>query len=220
MIGGSPRGHHYDRISRAIVDSFLELMCPCILSGRSSRRSGSVCEHRKLLDMRVGFIRTRPAFQVCFEFFAELLDHADYGHGSSVAERAEGAPQHVLAEVAQVIDVLHDATTGVKADERLLQPVGTFATGNAPATTLVLIELDGAEEELDDAGLVVEDDDAAGAEERAGLHQGVEVHREVALVRFENRHGRTARNDSFECAALPHTTADVVDHLVQVVAEW
>ncbi len=61
----------------------------------------------------------------------------------------------------------------------LLEPVGAFAAGDAPAAAFVLIEADGAEREFDDAGLVVDDDDAAGAEHRAGLAHLVEVHAEV-----------------------------------------
>ncbi len=63
------------------------------------------------------------AIQVCFKFFAELLYEADDGHGRCVAERAEGAAQHVLGEVAEVVDILCHSGPGMEALEGLRQPV-------------------------------------------------------------------------------------------------
>jgi len=65
------------------------------------------------------------------------------------------------------------AAAVVEAVEHLAKPGGAFTAGNAPAAALVRVELDGAEGELDDAGLVVNDDDAAGAELTLAFKDGV-----------------------------------------------
>ncbi len=54
---------------------------------------------------------------------------------------------------------------------------------------LVLVELDGAEGELDDGDGLVEHDDAAGAEHGAGLGHLVEVEADVDLVGLEDGAG-------------------------------
>ena len=71
--------------------------------------------------------------------------------------------------------------------ERLLEPVRAFAAGNAPAAALVLVELHGAQGELDDADGLVEHDDAAGAEHRASLAHLVEVEADVDFVGGQDR---------------------------------
>ena len=82
------------------------------------------------------------------------------------------------------------AEAGVEAGERLLEPVGAFAAGNAPAAALVLIETDGAQGELDHAGLIVDDDYAAGAEHGAGLAHLIVVHAQgFDLLGQEHRGG-------------------------------
>ena len=52
-----------------------------------------------------GLIRTRPAFQVRFEFVAELLHDRDGRHRGRIAQRAERSPEHVLRQVLHVVDV-------------------------------------------------------------------------------------------------------------------
>src|SRR6185312_13890475 len=87
--------------------------------------------HRQL---RHAFLceRARLAVQVIFKLVAKLLYERDSRHGRRVAQRAEGAAQHVFRQVLDVVDVFFSAEAGVKARERLLQPVRTFAAGNAP----------------------------------------------------------------------------------------
>ena len=53
------------------------------------------------------------AVEMVFKLFAEFLDEGDGGHRRCVAERAEGAAQHVFGEVADVVDVLFDAAAGM-----------------------------------------------------------------------------------------------------------
>src|ERR1700678_3396953 len=83
------------------------------------------------------------AFDVVFELFTKFFYEAECGHGSCVAERAEGAAHHVVGEVLNVVDVLFAAATVVDAGEGFLDPVRAFAAGDAPTAGLVLIEGDG-----------------------------------------------------------------------------
>src|SRR5690242_7106792 len=108
--------------------------------------------------------RARLAVQMIFKLFSELLHKSQRWHGRGIAKRAERAAYHVFGEVADVVDVLGCAEPRVEPRQRLLEPVRSFAAGDAPAAALVLIEADGAQREFDDAGLVVDDHHAARAE--------------------------------------------------------
>src|ERR1700733_518807 len=154
---------------------------------------------------------------VSLELAAELLEKADHRHGRCVAERAEGAAQHVLGEVAHVIDIFHRAVAFVEAGHRLLQPVCAFAAGDAPAAALLLVELDGAERKLDDRDRLIKDDDAGGTEHGTRLAHLVEVHANIDLVRAEDGTRCAAGHYGLECLAVGNAAGNVVDHLLQVV---
>ena len=158
------------------------------------------------------------AFNIVFKLFAELFDEAEGGHRSGVAERAEGAAHHVFGEVLDVVDVFFGAATGVDAGEGLLDPVGAFAAGDAPAAGLVLVEGDGAEGEFDDGDGLVEHDDAAGSEHGAGLGHLVEVEAYVDLVCGEDWAGGAAGDDGFELLAVFDAAGYIVDRLAEAVA--
>src|SRR5882762_10136656 len=84
------------------------------------------------------------AFDVVLELLAELLYESEGRHGGCIAEWAEGAAHHIFGEVLDVVDVLLAAAAVVDAGEGLLDPVGAFAAGDAPAAGLVLVEADDA----------------------------------------------------------------------------
>src|ERR1035441_5377687 len=100
--------------------------------------------------------RAGLAVQMVLELLAELLHKGQRGHGRRIAQRAKRPAQHVLGKILNVVYVLRRSKAEVEASDRLLQPVGAFAAGNAPAAALVLIEADGPQRKLDDAGPVVE----------------------------------------------------------------
>src|ERR1039458_4163646 len=97
------------------------------------------------------FKRARLAVQMVFKFFSELLHKRHGGHCGRVSEWTECFPQHVFREVIDVVDIFFQPRAGMEARQRLLQPVGAFAAGDAPAAAFMLIELDGAQGELRDA---------------------------------------------------------------------
>src|SRR6266478_9342930 len=65
-----------------------------------------------------GFKGTAPV-QMLLEFVAPLLHDADGGQRRGVAERAEGAAQHIFGEVADEVDVFRTPETSVKTIEHL-----------------------------------------------------------------------------------------------------
>src|SRR5690349_5798091 len=84
------------------------------------------------LDQRLRLRRRWICPDVLLELVAEFFEEADHRHGRGVAERAEGAPQHVFGEVAHIVDVLRGAVALVEARHGLLQPVGALTAGDAP----------------------------------------------------------------------------------------
>src|SRR5271154_7445524 len=86
-----------------------------------------------------GFVRA-TSVQMLFKFIAPLGYDADSRQRSGVAERAEGAPQHVFREVAHEVDVFRPAVTRVEAVEHFTQPRGAFTARDAPTAGLVRIE--------------------------------------------------------------------------------
>src|ERR1700690_712896 len=66
------------------------------------------------------FVWARPAFQMVFKLFAELLHKRNSRHRGRIAQRTERPPQHVLRKILHVVDVLHHAAAGVKSNQRFL----------------------------------------------------------------------------------------------------
>src|SRR5690348_12057971 len=115
------------------------------------------------------FKGTRFAIEVRFELVAPLVDD---GHGrdrSSIAKWAESPAEHILGQILDVIDVLLHARALMEPGQSFLQPVSPFATGNAPAAALVLVELHYPQREFHHAGLIIEDHNATRAKELAAL---------------------------------------------------
>src|ERR1700691_5072804 len=75
-------------------------------------------------------VATWFAVEVVFKLLAKLVNERDGGHGGRVAQGAEGAAQHVLRQVTNVVDIFGHTAPGMETGERLLQPVGAFAAGN------------------------------------------------------------------------------------------
>ena len=73
----------------------------------------------------------------------------------------------------------------LKAFQDFGEPVGSLAAGRTFAARLVAIELRHAQHGADDAGIFVHDDDAAGAEHRAGGGNAFKVERRIHFVRVQ-----------------------------------
>ena len=153
-----------------------------------------------------------------FKFFSELLYKGDRRHRGRIPQRTKCSPQHVLRQILHVVDVFHHAAAAMEARERLLQPVGTFAAGNAPSTAFVLVKLHRPQRELHNALRVIDYDNTTRAEHRSGLGDGIKIHGNVNFVCGQAWTRRSTGNDSLQFASIRNTAADVVEHLLQVVA--
>src|SRR5450432_2705255 len=175
---------------------------------------------RILNKHRLGHMRVRagPAVEVVFKLFAELLYERNGRHRGRVAEWAERAAHHVLGEVLDVVDVLGDAAAGVEAGQRLLEPVGALAAGDAPAAAFVLVKLHGPQGELDHAGGLIEHHDAARAKHAAGLADLVEIHADVDLAGQQAGGRRPAGDHGLELFSVGDAAAHFVDHFPEAVA--
>src|SRR6516162_257 len=154
-----------------------------------------------------------------FEFVAELGHDANRWHSRCVAERAEGAAQHIFRKLADHIYIFRAAEPVVEAIEHFAQPSGAFAAGNAPATGFVSIEMHNAASHVDHAGIFVDDHHAARTEHGAGFGYGVVVHGHIDFVSLEERAGAAAGNNRFQFFAARNTTRHLVDELFHVHAQ-
>src|SRR5690606_27639570 len=173
---------------------------PCPLNGHRGRQARTVADVGEVL-------------------VAELLDRARHGCGRGIAEHADRGARHVLPDVEQYIQVLLPALTPLDAAEDLGQPPGALAAGRALAAGLVGVELHDPPDLLHDAGRIVHHDHGRRAQHAAGLRHTLVVHRDVDLVRAQDRHRAAARNHGLERAAVADPAADVVDQLLQVEAQ-
>src|SRR5438552_4085740 len=121
----------------------------------------SLCKNRQLPRSSNFLERARLAFQMIFKFFSELLHNRNRRQRGCIAQRTEGASQHVFGQVLNVINVLSNAAACMKTSQCLFQPVSALAARNAPSTALVLIKLHDPEREFHHAGTVVDHDESA-----------------------------------------------------------
>src|SRR6266481_4076534 len=144
----------------AIKSSLVVRRWPKIVSvGGVNQRptTGFLRQHR----LRRFLKRARLAVQMILKLLPKLLDERHGRHGRGITQRAERPAQHVFRQVVHVVDIFFHAAARVKANQCLFQPVRTFAAGDAPAATLVLVKLHGPQSKLEYAGSLVEDDHAA-----------------------------------------------------------
>src|SRR5690606_14137830 len=96
-------------------------------------------------------------------------------------------------------------------------PAGAFTARRALAAALVLEEVADAGDRLHDIGGLVHDRHASGAQRRAMLAHGVEVHQgDFGLFARDDRAGRAAWNDGLQVfPAAAHAAAVILDQLAQ-----
>src|SRR5260370_8274420 len=108
-----------------------------------------------------------------FKFFSEFCHNRDRWQGRRITQRTKRAPEHVLRQVLNVVDVFLNSSTRMKANQRLFQPVGAFTAGNAPSTTFVPVELHDSQSDLHHTSCIVTDDPSPRSKPPPALHQHV-----------------------------------------------
>src|SRR5437764_8217419 len=100
--------------------------------------------------------RTRSAVEMIFKLLPPFVNDRDRWECRCISQRAESPASHVVGEVQHLIYILLRAAAVMKARQCLLEPVGPFATRNAPSATFVLIKLHDAQGYFHHTGLVVD----------------------------------------------------------------
>src|SRR6476469_4764857 len=118
-------------------------------------------QHRQFRDAGCRIKGTRFAFQMRFKFAAPLVHNGHGGDRRRIAQRTEGASQHVLGKIPDIVDVFFQSAAVVEAGEGFLEPVSAFTAGNTPAAAFMLVELHHAQRKFHHACLVVQNYDAA-----------------------------------------------------------
>ena len=152
---------------------------------------------------------------VGLELVAELRDHRADRHRHRVAQHAQAVADDVLLDGGHDVEVHRGRLARVDALEHLHGPVGALAARRALAAGLVAVELRRLQRDVDDRGRVVDDDDGARAEHRAGLGHRVEVVGEVEVVLGEDRRARAAGEPELDLAALGRAAGEAVDDLAR-----
>src|SRR5579863_4050582 len=166
-----------------------------------------------------GIERAAAALEVLDELVPEVLDGGHHGADRAVAERAERAPEDVVTDVEQLVQVRIGAHAPVQPVEDADHPVGPLPARGALAAGLVLVELGPPERGADHAGGVVEDLQRPGAEHGARRADALEVQRHVEVLVGEDRRGRPAGRPELQRVPGPDT-AGQVEEFPQGDAEW
>ncbi len=119
---------------------------------------------------------------VGFELVAELGDHRADRHRHRVAEHAQAMADDVVLDGGHDLQVHRGRLAAVDPLEHVHRPVRALAAGGALAAGLVAVELRDLQRDVEDRRRVVDDDDRARAEHRAGFGHGVEVVGDVQVV--------------------------------------
>ena len=116
------------------------------------------------------------------KFVAEESDTARNGTGGRVAERTEGLPTDVIADVKQESYVLLFAVTMFQALQYLGHPIRAFAAGRAFTAGLIAVELRHTQDSPYNARIFVDDDNSTGTKHGTSSGDRLEVERRVNFV--------------------------------------
>src|SRR5215467_2611045 len=105
----------------------------------------------------------------------------------------------------------------MESDQCLLQPIRSFAAGDAPSAAFVLVELHRAQSEFDYTLRIINYDDPARTQHGPGFHDRIKIHGNVDLFGGQTWARGSSGNDRLQFPAMRDAAAHVVDHLFEVV---
>src|SRR5690606_12757833 len=149
----------------------------------------------------------------------ELLDRTRDRRRGGIAQHADRGAGHVRADLQQRVEVLFRAPSRLDPPEDLRQPFRALAARRALPARLVGVELDHPSYRRDDVDRVVDHDDGRRPEHAPRAGDALVIHRDVDLVRAQDRDRAAARDHRLELAPVANPSADVVDQLLQVETE-
>src|SRR3954470_929872 len=160
---------------------------PPAAAGRAGMPRGTRSRHgrRFVVEARYGaVVRERAAalVDVALELVAEVGDVARHRHRHRVAQWAQAVAEDAVAHVQQQVELALAGRAHLDAADDVHAPARALAAGRALAAALVLVELRDAQGQLHHASAVVDHDDSAGADHRAGGRDRLVVDLRVDLV--------------------------------------
>src|SRR5437588_1881408 len=156
---------------------------------------------------------------VGLELGAEGLVRGDHEPGRGVPERTEALAVHVRADVGERRELVEGREARLELVHQPGLEVRALAAGHALAAGLVVVEVDQAPGDVDEAGGLVHEHHRAGAERGARLHHRVHVEGEVEVLGEEHLHRAAAGLERLERPPLPHPAAVLLEELANRPAE-
>src|SRR5260370_30452621 len=80
------------------------------------------------------------------------------------------------------------------------------------------VKLNGAQGELHNALVVIDDDNPARTEHRSGFHHGIEVHADINFIGREAGTRASTRHNRLEFASVGNPASHLVQHFFEVIA--
>ena len=146
---------------------------------------------------------------------AEVSDGREYGVRGRLTETAHGGLLERFGELLEHFDVALLALALGDALQNLQHALRADAAGEALAAALVDDEVHEVARGVDHAGVLVHDDEAAGAHDRAERLQGFVVDVGVEVLLCETAAGRAAGLYGLEALAVRDAAADLEDDVAQ-----
>ena len=146
---------------------------------------------------------------------AEVADRREHRVGCRLPQAAQRGVLDHFAQLDQPLDVGLFALALADAVEDLQHPLGAHAAGDALAARFLLDELQEEAGHVDHAAVLVHDDQAAGAHDRAQFRERLVVQRHVEVLLGDAAAGRAADLGRLELLARGDAAADVVDQVAQ-----
>src|ERR1700722_5492401 len=158
---------------------------------------------------------TDVIFQLRTEFCNRILDRPT----GAVREAADGGAGHDadrLRHFIENIEVFLAALAGPNAVEHLHHPASPLAARRALSARFVSEEPADIIENIDDAGLLVEDGNGRGAQaEAADLAGAVEIERRVEFLFGHHAHADAAGDAAFRLASFPDAATVPVEEFAR-----
>ena len=151
---------------------------------------------------------------------AEVADRGQHRVGRGLPQATQRRGFDLPRQLFQVFDVARLALPGADALQRGQHGLGPYAAGHTFAARLLLRETHKVARQVHHAGVLVGDDQAAGAHDGPQAGQRLVVNRHVQMLGRDAAARRPADLRCFEGFSTGDAAADLVDQFPQADAHW
>src|SRR5574344_365139 len=146
---------------------------------------------------------------------AEIFQRGEHRLARALSQTAQRRLRDSVCKLLEHIEILKRAFVGDDALQDLQHALCALAAGDALAAAFILREVHEEARRLDHAGVLVHDDETAGADDRADLLERVEVKRHIEVLLRQAAAGRTADLHGLELLAVLDAAANIENDLAQ-----